>query len=75
MACPGQQQRQAGTIVVNFTKRVFPTPIRESTKHLEDEVRRAMPTVTQLCDGGVVVKLCDGGIVVKLCDGGSVEAV
>lgn len=30
-------KRTSGKIEVNFTQRVFPTPVRESTAHLEDE--------------------------------------
>ena len=30
--------RESGKIEVKFTPRVFPTAMRESTKHLEDEV-------------------------------------
>jgi hypothetical protein len=35
--------RQSGKIAVNFTERVFPTPVRESTKELEDEVSGFCP--------------------------------
>lgn len=34
----GTQKRQSGKIEVSFTERAFPTPVRESTKPLEDEV-------------------------------------
>ena len=32
--------RQSGRIAVNFTARVFPTPLRESQNEIEEEVRR-----------------------------------
>ena len=34
----GTEKRQGGKIEVSFTERAFPTPVRESTKPMEDEV-------------------------------------
>lgn len=34
--------RESGRIAVNFTARVFPTPMRESQSEAEEEVRRSI---------------------------------
>lgn len=46
----GNPKRAGGKIEVSFTERVFPTPVRESTKSMEDEWLQKQAEARQIAD-------------------------
>ncbi|XP_076443572.1 dynein axonemal assembly factor 4-like isoform X2 [Babylonia areolata] len=46
----GNPKRMGGKIEVSFTERVFPTPVRESTKMMEDEWLQKQAEARQIAD-------------------------